>query len=356
MHLVRDQQARHSEAIYRQYVQFSKNASHIFTLLVLLAAYIAITQYTNWKDFAKEQAKIRIELSQVFGPFDSVRYNEQYYNKIQQVLDERVYRLPIINLEISGTIYFIASPAIFFITTIGFWINLRYANKAMENIKTTSGAQWIVKPFPWAYNIPLEAPGIVTAWQLFMELFPAIFMLLILSIYIAQINIFYGSVKPLLIFSLLPLIFHYSLFSVGYQIAIKQVKAALYYFAFMIVMYGFLLLTTLHEQGRIRWFSFIFISVWLVGFFEFLLYGRFAVARAFFGVFDIIGGLIWDTISWTFNPKKRINPINASAQYYKKWYQKLIEDVHIESVGYIEYVKRHHAKIKNDIRRQGNPN
>jgi hypothetical protein len=213
MHLVRDQRARQSEAIYRQYLQYSKNASHLFTLLIITAVFITITLIINWNSLSIERDKVKNEVSTIYGPTDI----NQYHKALQALLVLKAYRLPITNQEISGNVFYSFSPIIIFAISIGFWLNLKFSFNSINRLKLEYGSFSNNSLFPWIFNIPLRNARLKAFWQVLIEIFPIFLLIGLLLMYLSQIDFLFIPLIILTIIIFVPTLLHIFLFDVPFH-------------------------------------------------------------------------------------------------------------------------------------------
>ena len=213
---IQDKRDREREAIYNQYVVYSKTASKLLLALVSVALYIGYTIYENSNAVEGIEQQVKDEVSSTYGPFNSALYESQ----VSHALDTLKYELPVVRKPIDNREFFILCPMIFFILTCFYWLYLSNSLKQFRLLSTYlgQGGQWAFL-YPWLYWLPMRCKWRRFLWQLLLELFPVAFLTFLLITFLASFE--YYALQALLCVVLLaiPLIVHMYLFEVkfGYK-------------------------------------------------------------------------------------------------------------------------------------------
>lgn len=211
---IQDKRDREREAIYNQYVVYSKTASKLLLALVSVALYIGYTIYENSNAVEGIEQQVKDEVLSTYGPFNSALYESQ----VSHTLDTLKYELPIVQRPIGNREFFIVAPTIFFLLTWFYWL---YLNNSLRQFRVLRAYLGHRSPksysYPWLYWLPWQSVTVRISWQMLLELAPVAFLAFLLITFLFSRE--YYTLQAVLCVGLLaiPLVIHIYLFDIRFK-------------------------------------------------------------------------------------------------------------------------------------------
>lgn len=212
------------ESVINQYNIYSKKAANLLTVLIFYSIFFGYALVERHFENAEIEKSWQCELRTV--EIEHGLLNKQNYSwdndlkPVEPLVIEpsfkREQHIPFINIEISGVAFFFFGPVVYFILTIIYWMYLSSSLKLLNRLKRFLNPKEKIKHFcyPCIYNTIIESLRIKTFWQLVLELFPVIFLVLIFITYFPNIyNMYYYSIL-ISIFIFISVIVHSLLFNI----------------------------------------------------------------------------------------------------------------------------------------------
>lgn len=241
---IQDKRDREREAIYNQYVVYSKTASKLLLALVSVALYIGYTIYENSYAVEGIEQQVKDEVSSTYGPFNSALYESQ----VSHALDTLKYELPIVQKPIGNREFFIVAPIIFFLLTWFYWLYLSNSLRQFRVLHAYLGhGSSKSYSYPWLYSLPQRRISIVFVWQMILELGPIGFIAFLFITFLSGFE--YYALQAVICSAVLiiPLIIHIYLFEVKFDLKGRENRSELEVF---LLMGAFLIAVSLYNTSE----------------------------------------------------------------------------------------------------------
>ncbi len=183
------------QALYNQYIAYSKAASRAFWILLAVSVYLGYAYLDRSSQYledvaAWEECVLEAKLD-YFSPHNQpicpvpVGEIPEFETRF-----EKNYTLPVVNLSVPGVIYLAAGPIIMILITIVYWSYLRGSRVAQSRLVVLRGApsEAALYNHPWLYNLPFGSASFRALWQIAMEVAPVMFFASVMALAVVGIG------------------------------------------------------------------------------------------------------------------------------------------------------------------------
>lgn len=183
------------QALYNQYVGYSRAAARMLWVVALLTAYLGLAMYDRSQRLADLEEnslrQIESEKSEIYGPsswdYCAAPGGIRTSPPVEQLVFTRSFRLPGFDIELDGLTFMVLGPVLYLFAVLLYWTYLKYSLVAYSRLEPTFCGHFERKlpEHVWAYNLPFRLLAVRFVWREVLELFPIIFIAFMVADYLS---------------------------------------------------------------------------------------------------------------------------------------------------------------------------
>lgn len=220
------------QAVYNQYVGYSKAAARMLWVVSLLTAYLGLAMYDRSQRLTElEEERLRhieSEISEIYVPsgwnYCPAPVDIRTSPPVEQLGFTRSFRLPGFDIKVDGFTFMVLGPVLYLFAVLLYWTYLKYSLVTYSRLESTSCGH-LERKLPehvWVYNLPFRLLAVRFVWKEALELSPIIFMWFLAAEYYS-LSTYHWSIWVITIPSLiLPLLIHWWAFSRGEVVGVSN--------------------------------------------------------------------------------------------------------------------------------------